>query len=898
MTFGRTMLLGFGATIRRCKPMLPLLVLVIGLLAATPLFATIDSGEIVQSSVSASLSGTYDPIRGYSVTFQWTTLHPGNSIVVIENSVDFVSNNNAPTRQIVQNDNTTTHVVVVDHFPAYSPYATWGYYVASNVSVPHCSVRTALCHAFAAYPGPASGGGSYLQFTLPTGPTNPNGPLAFTMWPIGGINVYQGDPTQSPACSPTSKSSRECNDLYVNLQANLLSGPTNMMVQMQNVVITNLDTGHQVTDSSISTQYLCGYDSQSNPPRDGWDGNYNPDSQACSNGTLYSINAALRLRVNSAAVPGHYQFTAQYQAEYAGINYGTPVAVTYNFNVLPTASFVATPPTSFPPIDNQAAWESNMVNANPYNGQGLPYRSAAYWCTNNNDTNPWWGLDNGNFAGYFDMPSSNYFQAWNYDGGRVFQQIADYDWNVQDYHNTDNLAQWKRCAQLAMEPYRDTLIGTQGSMVREPNQFPFGMEMNQLRTGDPSNRLAIDDLQYNPGWKLFFSGSAYATSTRLSAYMMDNRLAAELLGEPRNTAFLLRQVDVMLGYLDQSYNLDLHNPNQQNYDIHPFLLGTAMEALITYYEMDLANGNTPDARIPLEIKKALDWLEATQYIPSTHTLAYQPYDVPTNDPQLVSGLYSATELNDLVAPAFAWYWSKTGDNTYLTQGDDLFNHVFDSAGHSGASLGSGWTWSVKEFNQIYKWSFDYVRWRTGHNPDGSTPAIGAVQAAANPCENQSSPCNAPWVDYSTPVSFEWLPGNGSSAPTIYPNTINPPTVTATTATFWFNVFKANTTATIYYGTTAPPVCNIYNPQAPTCMQAFPNFGFLNMLTAAYPNQSDPVMDVQDQTALGQGINNIYDVAITITGLQPNTTYHWRPLTTDSQGNMAAFFDQTFTTAVQ
>jgi hypothetical protein len=82
------------------------------------------------------------------------------------------------------------------------------------------------------------------------------------------------------------------------------------------------------------------------------------------------------------------------------------------------------------------------------------------------------------------------------------------------------------------------------------------------------------------------------------------------------------------------------------------------------------------------------------------------------------------------------------------------------------------------------------------------------------------------------------------------------------------------------------------------MQAFPNFGFLNMLTAAYPNQSDPVMDVQDQTALGQGINNIYDVAITITGLQPNTTYHWRPLTTDSQGNMAAFFDQTFTTAVQ
>jgi hypothetical protein len=43
---------------------------------------------------------------------------------------------------------------------------------------------------------------------------------------------------------------------------------------------------------------------------------------------------------------------------------------------------------------------------------------------------------------------------------------------------------------------------------------------------------------------------------------------------------------------------------------------------------------------------------------------------------------------------------------------------------------------------------------------------------------------------------------------------------------------------------------------------------------------------------------VYDFAMTITGLQPNTTYHWRPLTTDSLGNMAAFYDQTFTTAAQ
>ena len=111
---------------------------------------------------------------------------------------------------------------------------------------------------------------SYLQ--LPTAPTNPNGTLAFTMWPIGGQNVYQGDPTQSPACTPTAKSSRECNDLYVALQANLMSGPADRLVQMQNVVITNLDTGRQVTDNSITAQYLCHSDRplQSSSCRMGW----------------------------------------------------------------------------------------------------------------------------------------------------------------------------------------------------------------------------------------------------------------------------------------------------------------------------------------------------------------------------------------------------------------------------------------------------------------------------------------------------------------------------------------------------------------------------------------------------------------------------------------------------
>ena len=893
----------FGYTVPPCLRLstyrrnftFPLLYVIFAILLVTPSFATVFSGEIVPSSVSATLSSTYDPVNGYSVTFRWTTMHAGNSIVVIENDMDYNGIDNSPSRQIVQNDHTTNHVVVVDHFPAYSAYATWGYYVASVVGVGRCNAISAQCTAWATYPGPATPicgnppqngcGGTYATFTLPTRPTNPDGTLAFTMWPVGGVNVYQGDPAQSPACSPTSKSSRECNDLYVVMQANLMSGSPQALVVMENPMITNLDTGQVVTDNSLTPQYLCDLDAPSNPPPQNWDGDYNPNSEACSNAVVYSTNTTLRVRANSHAVPGHYKFTASFQGQLNGQNAGTPVTITYNFNVLPTASFTATTPTNFPAIPGRSTWETNMLNPNS------PASSAEFWCTNVVDTNPYWSLDNGNFSGYFDIPNSVYFQAWNYDGSRVYQQIGDYQYYVL---GTDNRAHWKRCAQLAMDPYKNDLIGTKGGFIAEPNQFPYGLAMNYLRTGDATDQSAVNILATNQAYNLFYSGSVYAESIRVSAYMMDDRLAAEIIGGQRNTAFMLRGVDVMLGYLDQSYNLSLNNPNQQEYNIHPFMVGLAMEALINYYELDVAEGHTPDARIPLEIKKTLDWLEATQYIQSTHSFAYGAYDVPEK-PSLVAGtLFNSSELNDLVATAWAWYWYKTGNNTYLNQGDDLFQNVWYSANGQTAGGDTGWPYSVKEFNQVYKWSFDYVRWRSGQNPNGTMPPVDTVLAAANPCDNQSDPCNAPWTDYAPPVQFEWYAASGGNQAQIN-TTLTPPSVSGTTASFWLNVFKPNTMMQVWYGTSNPGTCDINNPQPPYCMQPFPNFGFLQMLQASYSNQSQTVTGFQDSTAVSQGIFNIYDETVTITGLTPNTTYHYRTLTTDAEGNMAAYHDQTFTT---
>ncbi len=383
------------------------------------------------------------------------------------------------------------------------------------------------------------------------------------------------------------------------------------------------------------------------------------------------------------------------------------------------------------------------------------------------------------------------------------------------------------------------------------------------------------------------------------AYLFDDRVAAEIAGAARNTAFQQRTADLLLGILDQAYNLNFSNANQQGFDIHPFTLGLVMEALINYYELDRAEGHVPDARIPLEIRKVLDWWQATQHIATTHALAYQVYDLPM-DPTLVSGtLYGATELNDLVAPAYAWYWSKTGNSTYRVAGDDLFNHVFDSAGSAGTLVGGGWTYSVKEFNQVYKWSFDFVRWRTGQNPDGSSPAVSTVLAAANPCENHSSPCVAPWPDHTTPVQMTWKAAQSQQQP--HP-TVNPaipaPVVGSTSATFTFNTFKP-ATSMVYYGTAAPGSCNLNNPAPPYCMQAFPSFGFSAMLAASYAHHSGMALSLKNSATTDQwdpvGAPNVYSTTVTITGLTPNTTYHWRPLVVDASGNAAAYYDQTFTT---
>lgn len=274
-------------------------------------------------------------------------------------------------------------------------------------------------------------------------------------------------------------------------------------------------------------------------------------------------------------------------------------------------------------------------------------------------------------------------QIWYYDGGRTYLQIADY---------TKDPGTWYPCAFNIINQYRDRVIARKG-YYEGWRVFPHGLAMSYWRTGDVRAKEAAI---------LLSRSSAYAQSggrvnvgdMRETAYIIDAYVKAEQLGEPRSP-HLARAVDFALGMFDQLFASYPPLYQQSFYD------GLMAEALIQYYEL------TQDARVPPAIKAMLDWLWSNAYDPRSHSFTYNPLLVPPS--------YQTAQSN-LIIPAFAWYWQLSGDPVYRQRGDDLFAHALDSdIGYSG-----------KIFNQNYRWSFDYVRWRSNDptsttEPSANTP---------------------------------------------------------------------------------------------------------------------------------------------------------------------------------
>ena len=278
--------------------------------------------------------------------------------------------------------------------------------------------------------------------------------------------------------------------------------------------------------------------------------------------------------------------------------------------------------------------------------------------------------------------------AWYYDGERVYSQIAEYT------HN----GYWYSCAELEDSVYRPYVIGS-GGAVPGYRVFPHGLAMDYERTGDVLSRDAVEllygsgyasvpNLAYDIGWE----------SSREVAYALNTHLVHERLGGVRSQS-LQDLAEAVMGHFDQWFVSGKAAYTQ------PFMVALSAEALIGYYEL------TGDNRVPPLLKLAADRLWEKSWDSSTHSFLYY------ND---AGGSGPAPDLNLLIAPLYGWLYQQTADAAYRDMGDQIF-----TGGVQGAWLDGG-----KQFSQNYRWSFDYLKWRSASGgTDSVSPAANQMPKA-------------------------------------------------------------------------------------------------------------------------------------------------------------------------
>jgi hypothetical protein len=276
-----------------------------------------------------------------------------------------------------------------------------------------------------------------------------------------------------------------------------------------------------------------------------------------------------------------------------------------------------------------------------------------------------------------DPIADHFFGLTYYDAARVFYQIADFTGD----------SSWLATADLAVQAYRDAYVIPNQGQVTGYWLFTRGLTEDYLRTGDVASRDAVLMLAQKAAYAGDTVPASWTASwerSREVAYNLLAELDAESLGAAHRarTDLLAAQA---LGHLDQ-----WTGAATAGY-VRPFMVALSCEALIAY------EAKTGDGRVLPAIRRALDWIWEHCWDPKARAFGYTNIPAPDGS----GGTGPAPDLNLLIAPAFGWVYHETGETVYRDRGDAIF-----AGGVDQAFLGNG-----KQFNQNYRWSFDYVTWR-------------------------------------------------------------------------------------------------------------------------------------------------------------------------------------------
>jgi hypothetical protein len=314
----------------------------------------------------------------------------------------------------------------------------------------------------------------------------------------------------------------------------------------------------------------------------------------------------------------------------------TARTVSYTLTVAALTPVTPARPSSYPAIPGKATWENTMTTLGARRCYNRSNPAEIYSIT---------GVDS---------------QVWFYDGAWVFNQIADYTGDTT----------WNACATNVRTQYRNRLYSSNFG-IYQLYTFTDGLKRGCVDC-DMRNREAIKGLAMVLAVVRNAAGlstggmreTSRSLETFVTYYRVFNRTWAV---SPPFSSAEGRAVDYLLSDFDELFRRKDPQLHELFYD------GLAMQALIRYYEVN------PDPRIPVAIKEALDWIWTNAWDATNKVMRYNPF--PAYSRACTTGGCSGTSsawdrtLIMMVAPAYAWYWSITGDSTYQTRGDDMFEHA-------------------------------------------------------------------------------------------------------------------------------------------------------------------------------------------------------------------------------
>ena len=294
------------------------------------------------------------------------------------------------------------------------------------------------------------------------------------------------------------------------------------------------------------------------------------------------------------------------------------------------------------------------------------------------------------------MSEVNEQDVWYYDGIKVYYQIAEY---TKDTH-------WRTGAQYAKELYRDKLVLPNDGKIGGWRLFPHGLYLDYGLTGaDKSKQAALliarngafadrkRDYSATSRYDLRTVGLSREVAYNIHCYHVARDLGdLAFRGPDPYIDFALGHLDAWLDWLGRSPRPTYpYTPRGATEGFQPFMVGLTMEALIRYAERRDADTERKNRSLHV-IAEAARLMWDVAWLQESEAFYYES-----------NARRAAPDLNLLIAPAYAWVWHKTGEQKYLVMADKMF-----AGGVKRAWLDGG-----KQFSQNYRWSFDYIKWRSG-----------------------------------------------------------------------------------------------------------------------------------------------------------------------------------------